>query len=62
MASTTKKPPVVNNILNNKKGTKLKDIREVGEAIEDSPPKIEEETIAGEGGAALTEEQILGLI
>ena len=39
------------------KGTKLKDIREVGEAIEDSPPKSEEG-----GGEALTEEQILGLI
>ena len=42
------------------KSTKLKDIREVGEAKEDSPPSKTEES--GADGAAMTEEQILGLI
>lgn len=53
--------PAKKPVLANKVVTKLKDIREVKEAIEDSPdnspPKNEEPS-----DAALTEEQILGLM
>lgn len=56
---TAKLPQAKKPATFNIKGTKLKDIREVGEAIEDSPPKADEELGDAE---ALTEEQILGLI